>query len=214
MRKLIGLSGKAGTGKTTFAELAVQKLGGKKIALADAVKEEVSEFLGFCDVPYEQRHMWGVTQDREDTFVLPLHQWLRCITVYGDDLPMLLRRELSMTPDGLCGTYRQLLQLWGTDFRRSENPDYWVDKTAERILSLDGYVFVDDVRFVGEAEMIKRLGGTLIRIERPDRPRISNPTHQSEVDLDDYNKFDLTMLNYGSLDVYFCEILSLLRWLR
>ena len=53
--------------------------------------------------------------------ILPLPEWVQ----YDPNAPM---------DDPLCpyGKQRALLMWWGTEFRRSINPDYWVQKLAKR----------------------------------------------------------------------------------
>lgn len=74
---------------------------------------------------------------------------------------------------------RFLMQNYGTEVRRHDNPHYWVDQWK---LRATGNVVVDDVRFINEANAVKEKGGIIIRIERPDME--STDTHQSEMEMD------------------------------
>lgn len=69
-----------------------------------------------------------------------------------------------------------VLSLFGT---YKENEDFWI---------------VTDVRFKNEAKIIKKMGGIVIRLDGdPNNSRVGdnrNMTHQSEIDLDNYEGFD------------------------
>ena len=80
--------------------------------------------------------------------------------------------------------FRLILQGWGTDFRRQlTSPLYWVEalETKLRALPEDSIVFVTDVRFHNEADMIRRLGGKIIRIVRINHNEQSNHTSETEL---------------------------------
>lgn len=96
-------------------------------------------------------------------------------------------------PFGKC---RVPLQWWGTEYRRAQNPDYWVDKLAERIShnSSENQVFViTDVRFENEANYVRNNGGVMVRMRRTDGV-VFNDNHPSEHALDHY-RFDYTFYN-------------------
>lgn len=64
---------------------------------------------------------------------------------------------------------RLLMQHYGTEVRRRDDPDYWVNKWHQQFSIHDtGNIVVDDVRFLNEADRIKMCGGKLIRLERED----------------------------------------------
>lgn len=96
-----------------------------------------------------------------------------------------LLRELSiiysMTVDELFENkppaMRALMQNYGTQVRRGDRDLYWVEQWVNGCLALPKIV-VDDVRFLNEAEAVKKLGGILIRLTRPDIT--SGGTHSSE----------------------------------
>jgi hypothetical protein len=96
--------------------------------------------------------------------------------------------------------FRLILQGWGTDYRRKlYGKDYWVKRLSEKIRYLENsgatFIVVSDVRFQNEADLIKKLGGQVWRIERE---LASSDAHPSETDLDDY-KFDVEILNIGTI---------------
>lgn len=57
-------------------------------------------------------------------------------------------------------------------------------------------VVIDDVRFPNEVAMIQRLGGRVIRI---DRPGPDESTHASEIILDTFDGWDGVIVNDGTL---------------
>lgn len=69
---------------------------------------------------------------------------------------------------------RALLQWWGTEYRRTQDPDYWVKYCmayiAERAMDGDLWV-VTDVRFENEAEAIHLEGGKVALVESTDALR-------------------------------------------
>jgi hypothetical protein len=92
-----------------------------------------------------------------------------------------------------------MLQFWGTDFRRAQNKNYWVNKTSNRIKEIqsnnpEAIILIPDTRFRNEYEKLKDFGGIFIKVYRmidtdtghyiqyldPER----DPQHQSEIELD------------------------------
>ena len=100
---------------------------------------------------------------------------------------------------------RALLQWYGTDYRRAEDPDYWVKRAMSeaRPLQFDNYLVVfDDVRFPNEAKAIQETGGIVIRVDTPADTRLQRvgkvPEHASETAMDD-QYVDCVVSGIGSL---------------
>lgn len=84
---------------------------------------------------------------------------------------------------------RQILIDTGK-FYRSIDPNFWVKRLREHILNqpqaqLGKYV-IDDVRFVNEAEWVRKHGGRVVRLERAIELRGFELQDESECQLDDY----------------------------
>lgn len=113
---------------------------------------------------------------------------------------------------------RQLLQWWGTDVVRTQDPSFWVDSVIRLAKVIDkhvDYLIVDDCRFVNEIEAWRAVkyvaldAGTdaltsrqrfpeilTIRVERPGHENALTPEqrmHPSETQLDNYI-FDATIV--------------------
>lgn len=90
-----------------------------------------------------------------------------------------------------------LLQVLGTDVFRKRDPEIWVNTLYYKLKDKAPRIAViPDVRFINEAELIKSLGGILIKITRlnPDgTPFVAldrDPNHPSEMALNDYVGWD------------------------
>ena len=104
-------------------------------------------------------------------------------------------------------TVRRILQWWGTEYRRTEDADYWTKAWSRKVEELDleqVHVLIDDVRFMNELNAIKGHGGLIIKIERPGFDGANN--HASETSLDDYADWDGTIVNDGSLEEFKAKI--------
>lgn len=88
---------------------------------------------------------------------------------------------------------RKMLQWWGTDLRRSENPNYWIDKMKHELApyakggpySEGRAAVITDCRFPNEAEAVRDMGGIVVRIWAPqtirkERLGVLPPEHASE----------------------------------
>lgn len=63
---------------------------------------------------------------------------------------------------------RGLLQWWGTDVRREQDPNYWIVRTRPLILAHPAPIkVVTDVRFQNEVDVVRDLGGWIVRVNRP-----------------------------------------------
>lgn len=104
------------------------------------------------------------------SFAAPLKAMLEAI---GIDPAALDRGPAKAAPHPLlCGaTPRRAMQTLGTEWgRHLIHPDLWVRLAEAPVcaaLDHGGRVVIDDLRFPNEAAMIRRHGGTIIRIERP-----------------------------------------------
>ncbi len=91
------------------------------------------------------------------------------------------------------GKHPKLLQWWGTEYRRAQDPDYWTKKLFESIPSNLDIALITDVRFPNEADGVRQRGGyniNVIRLRQDGTPYFSTDrrgAHVSETALDGYN---------------------------
>jgi hypothetical protein len=87
------------------------------------------------------------------------------------------------------GKQRRLQQWWGTEYRRQQNPRYWLDYVDERIhIAKPDVVAIDDMRFGNEAEWTETNNGITVKTTRIGLKPIQNgiPGHISESQLANY----------------------------
>lgn len=173
MTRIIGLSGKMGSGKDTVADILVSEYGYTRIAFADALKREVEQSI---------RH-----QAFPDG--LPLNLWEVMLEAKPEDV------YAKPTPEGI----RILLQFWGSDYRRGDDPLFWIRKVGEQIHTHPERMYViSDVRFKNEADYVRHLGGEVWMVERKDAKQYGIPKHASER-LTGIST-DRTIPNHGTLE--------------
>lgn len=120
---LIGLAGPAGAGKDTVADYLVKTYGFIKVSWADALREEVRAAFGLenYDLMLNRatkdtyNSLFALENCADSEFVAMTHEM--CLVQAGDD---------PQTP-------RQILQWWGTEYRRAQNPGYWTDQLGKTI---------------------------------------------------------------------------------
>lgn len=96
---------------------------------------------------------------------------------------------------------RRLLQWWGTDFRRAQDPDYWVKKGIEAAEERYADVILfTDTRFPNEVDAIIDRNGLVFNIAAAPRVREERigktPKHASE-ELANRLPYDMRIWNNG-----------------
>lgn len=169
---LIGFTGQAGAGKDSSAR-ALARHGYKTIAFADAVRAELAQAF---------RLDAGLFSDRR-TKELPLPS-----LAIGQACDPAFLHWAVFTGHSLHEprSPRWLMQQWGTEFRRRQDPDYWariVEHWVRRQASMHfRRLAITDVRMPNEAAMIRELGGKVLQVHNPDLPTLAEDTarHESE----------------------------------
>jgi hypothetical protein len=90
---------------------------------------------------------------------------------------------------------RDLLVVLGNAMRRHVNPDTWVRAVTENLVADWPYV-VTDVRYPNEVEALRRLGATLVRVDRPDVPLRDDIADNA---LASFDGWDQVLVNDGTL---------------
>ena len=148
-KRIIGVSGKIGSGKDTFAELLAEQLVGKveRHALADKLRL-ITEIVS------------GVRMTTTHEVNKPFCNEIRN---YTQDQKNIIIKQFNKT-------IGETLQLVGTDlFRDNYDTDIWVksffNEELDEKLNEGKIIVVPDVRFINEADYIIQEGGYLIRLE-------------------------------------------------
>lgn len=212
---IIGLCGKAGSGKDTVADFLVRDFGFVKIALADPLKRICREVFDFS-----AEQLWGPSDKRNE----PDFRYCRRPHQQGFD-PVDGR---PTTIDAEYLTPRHALQKLGTEWGRDCYPDVWIDyavRLAKRLLIKGAPIFYDakqglrswqmgdpqeikgivisDVRFMNEVSGLRSRGARVIRIVRPNQVlKGAAGQHRSETEQDSIpdELFDYIIQNVGSLE--------------
>lgn len=174
--RIIGFCGAAGAGKDT-ASFLLTLLGYRKIAFADALKIEAYDL---CLNPTEE---YRRRVSDELGMTLPLS--LDIANSEQEKIDIINRRKVEL---------RRLLQWHGTEFRRAEDPNYWINLVRDKMRT--GMWVVSDMRFMNEVQMVRESGGVIWLIEG--RNDGYTPTHASETDWRTA-PFDATFDNSGSI---------------
>lgn len=180
--KLIALCGAAGAGKDTVADM----LPARKLAFADALYREVAQAFG-------ESEEWLKRREFKETL-----QWeLRVDACQHEAFCGYLRWSGNIyqgsSDDGQHPrSPRQILQWWG-DYRRAQDPDYFV-----KLMRPEGDTVITDVRFPNEAALIRQLGGQLWQIRRPGY-EAGGTGHASDTDGSEFRP-EVVLENFGSLD--------------
>ena len=201
---VIALAAPAGAGKDTVADILATHAGFRKVAFADTLRSEVSE-------AYHEETILFTRRDFKDVphAALALHRcfdraFVGALLFHG----LIQNSEAEMAAPR---SPRQILQWWGTEYKRSGDPDYWVKATVGRIAYLinnriDDQFVITDCRFANEVAELRRIwGAPLWRIERPGF--VSTGLHASDVDGREFSP-DCVILNNGSIPALRDKVLA------
>lgn len=217
MGRLIALSGRAGSGKNTVADM----LGGKQFSFAEPLKRICKEVFDFTDA-----QLYGPSEERNR---LDLRYPRECLRCDGQ----------GATWDGTCPvcggagetflTARYALQTLGTEWGRTCYQDVWAElgvrKALERAVRCGRHpdpadtarvnfedpctcagdlAVLTDCRFTNEAQAVRAAGGEVWRIVRPGASLAGAAAlHPSEAEQESpefLSLVNLTIDNSGTLE--------------
>lgn len=223
--RVVAFCGGMAAGKDTYGDLYKEYLESQgKVALTHSfgkpVKDEINAFLD------DYRKNLTLHQLMEN-HNLSKEDCLEALDIIKKDV----RERFDIKATDRTPAMRKLLQFWGTGVRRKQKDSYWVDKMESFIkseLEKGHYIIITDARFNNEFEMIKRLGGTLVRLLATEDCRIQriferdgiqvpreSLSHPSETGVLHYNGFTTIVdTEKGKINEVFEEILSKLKELE
>ena len=187
---MIGICGGFGAGKDTVAAL-LSMLGYQNASFASAMRREVFGFLA-GQALYRPLGAYEAMPESLWEEVNTLHRQFHLQTLSIRDRNMAIQDGVFAKPTSRV--MRNLLQWWGTEYRRSQDPDYWV-----RRLTLGwGKWTVSDVRFENEVNKIRELGGQIWRVENPRLRDDPGRDHESEKAIAEIMP-DVVLVNDGDI---------------
>lgn len=213
--KVIGFGHRARSGKDTAVAAIVEEMrkraagyeddtpvyDARPYSFARALKEEVTAAAlsagGMINLFKPDMYF---LQENQNLIQLP--EWVQ----FEADAPM---------DDPLCplGKQRTLLQWWGTEFRRSVNDNYWINKMA-RILEKEKpqCALISDMRFPNEMAFVQKYGSA-VRVDRAGLPPLRGMAgvHPSELALANTPdwEWDAIIKNDGTLEQFKEKVIQL-----
>lgn len=168
--KLIGLAGPAGVGKDTIADYLVDTYNFTKFSFSDALYEEVAAAFKMDKATLYER-------SAKEAETPALQYWSCQDKTFQNLIFHLLTDEHVDYPMDKWLSPRWVLQRWGTDYRRKQDPEYWIKKS---MLFVEAYLrnatehpdiqrggLVNcSVRFENERAFIKQFNGEVWHVRR------------------------------------------------
>ena len=179
---IIGISGKAGSGKDTAAKMLEVLYANPDISYEDFVNKRYKNFADIQIVHFAD----SLKETAQVLF--RIGEW-ETNTQEGK----------KTTINWIGKTVRELLQGIGQGLRDAIDPNLWVKILFANTEDWSNYI-IADVRYPNEVYAIKKRNGILIRI---DRKGAGAGNHSSETALDNYKEWDVHIENNGSIEDLF-----------
>ena len=179
---IIGISGKAGSGKDTAAKMLEVLYANPDISYEDFVNKRYKNFADIQIVHFAD------TLKETAQVLFRIGEW-ETNTQEGK----------KTTINWIGKTVRELLQGIGQGLRDAIDFDLWVKILFANTEDWSNYI-IADVRYPNEVKAIKERNGILLRI---DRKGAGAGNHSSETALDDYKEWDVHIENNGSIEDLF-----------
>ena len=169
---LIGIAGRARSGKDTVANFIIAAIGGYRYSFADPIRAMLAPLGVDMSDPYWQAR-------KED--IIP---------------------ALGVSP-------RRMMQTLGTEWGRNLiSPDLWLVLAHQRLLRNGPGMVISDVRFENEAAWIRKHGGRIIHVVRPDTKAVEAHASEDGIEMQDT---DVRLFNSGTLEELQLSVRELLR---
>lgn len=169
---LIGIAGRARSGKDTVANFIVAAIGGYRYSFADPIRAMLVPLGVDMSDPY-----WQARKE--------------------EPIP-----ALGVSP-------RRMMQTLGTEWgRQLINPDMWLIMAHQRLLQNGPGMVISDVRFDNEAAWIRKHGGRIIHVIRPDTKAVEAHASEDGIEIQDT---DARLFNSGTLEELQLSARELLR---
>jgi hypothetical protein len=144
---IVSLSGLIGSGKDTVGDFLVDTYGFKRESFASTLKDAVAAVFGWDREMLEGRTK-AAREERE-----------RVDTWWAERLGI-----PHLTP-------RWILQHWGTEVcRQGFHNDIWIASLENKLRKTSDNIIITDARFPNELNMVQRLDGKCVYVERGDQP--------------------------------------------
>ena len=191
-QQIIGIIGCVGSGKDTCGDYLINHYKFKKTAYAKKVKDVASIVFS-----WDRDMMEGSTKESRE--------WREQVDPFWGISP------------------RVAMQKIGTDmFREHIDKDVWIKSVVKEVTSsTDNYV-ITDCRFENEVEAIKKLGGTILYVERGEIPIWAKEAKEGkpcikDIHVSDWNPYmlskyaDYTIYNNSTLEDLYKDIDNILK---
>lgn len=200
--KVIAVSGWAGCGKDTLAEYIIKNYNYERISLATPLKDAVSSIFNWPRDLIE-----GATPTSREWRELIDHWWSEKLNI----------KDFSP---------RKAMQILGTEvFRNSFHSDIWLLSLEKKIFSNpDKKYIITDCRFKNEINLIRKLNGMLVWVQRGNVPEwfdlalkynsgdfsVENEFKKYNIHPSEYEwigaKFDFIISNDSNIDSLYSKI--------
>ncbi len=168
----------------------------------------LAKYPNFVKINFKEAMVAEMKERLPDVLSLFLEHWQlqpenRAVTKTIDDL------FIEKPP-----LIRALMQNYGTEVRRGDDPDYWTKKwtlLASKKIEQGMSVLTDDVRFLNEALAVSSLGGVVVKLVSAGPASPVQSTHRSETEMDSIVQ-DFTIVSArGDFENFYDQIDNLLK---
>ncbi|MFT0547889.1 hypothetical protein ACMHYO_16360 [Allopusillimonas ginsengisoli] len=193
---IVGLTGRAGAGKDTAADVLCDAYQFYRFAFADPVRAEIVDAFGV------------------DPSIFHISSKERKIEALAIDRCTDRAFATTMAKHGVsfsaARSPREIMRWWGTEYRRAQQSHYWTRIAGDTLHNAlrRGFrrIVITDVRFSNEPAFVRYNGGVIWKVNRAMAEQ-SPTNHQSESEVGQIT-FDIEVNNNRSMTALAAEVMK------